>query len=105
MYKLHVYITLFVYRLSFESNLVGGMSAGHYSSISIKVARVVNLKLLFKDLKVCFFSSLIMLIKLCKIRYLNLDKALQSSEKPGHLSEKLKTLTTSSTTVEFNIFC
>ena len=55
IYTLHVYIALFVYRLSFESNLVGGVSAGHYSSISIKVAREVNLKLTFKDLKVCFF--------------------------------------------------
>ena len=55
MYTLNVYIALFVYRLSFESNLVGGVSAWHYNLISIKVAREVNLKLTFKDLKVCFF--------------------------------------------------
>ena len=36
-----------------------------------------------------------MLIKLCKIRYLNLDKAPFISDKPGYLSEKLKTLTSS----------
>ena len=38
----------------------------------IKVARMVNLKLVFTD---WFFYNLT-LIKLCKIRYLNLDKSL-----------------------------
>ena len=39
----------------------------------LKVAREINLKLTFTDR---FFKNLIILIKLCKIRYLNLDKTL-----------------------------
>ena len=39
----------------------------------IKVARVVKLKLAFME---SFFYNLVMLIKLYKIRYLDLDKAL-----------------------------
>ena len=39
----------------------------------LKVDHVVNLKLAFTD---WFFCNLIILIRLCKIRYLNLDKAL-----------------------------
>ena len=54
----------------------------------VKVARVVNLKLAFTE---WFF--LVILIKLYKIRYLNLDKALLFPI--NHLSEKLKTLTSS----------
>ena len=38
-----------------------------------KVARVVKLKLAFME---WFFYNLVVLIKLYKIRYLNLDKAL-----------------------------
>ena len=55
-----------------------------HAGCNVKVARVVRLKLTFIE---WFFYNLVILIKLYKIRYLNLNKAF---EKPGYLSEKLK---------------
>ena len=64
--------------------------------ILLKVACLVNLKLAFMD---WLFYNMIMLIKLRKMLHLNVDKYLLLyfviSEKPGYLSEKLKTLTSS----------
>ena len=59
-----------------------------------KVACVVKLKLAFME---CFFYNLVMLIKLYKIRYIYLDKALsfQRNQQP----------TRAPTIIEFNIFC
>ena len=58
----------------------------------VKVARVVKLKLASME---WFFYNQVILIKLYKIRYLNLDKALLFPSKPGYLSEKFNTLTRS----------
>ena len=65
----------------------------------LKVALVVNLKLAFTE---WFFYNSIILIKLWKIRYLNLDKALSFSRKVIYLKNwKLWRAPTS----KFNIFC
>ena len=56
------------------------------------MACVVRLKLAFMER---LFYNLVILIKLYKIRYLNLDKALLFPSKPGYLSEKFNTLTRS----------
>ena len=53
---------------------------------------MVNIKLGFTDQ---LFCNLIMLIKGCKIPYKNLDKSSIVFKKPGILSEKLNTLTSS----------
>ena len=66
-----------------------------YSSATfsrLRATRVVNSKLPFTGL---FFYSLIILIKLCKIRYLKVSQSSNISKKPGYLSEKLKNLTSS----------
>ena len=42
----------------------------------LKLARVFNLKLAFTERD---FHNLVILIKLCKIRYLNLDKAYRET--------------------------
>ena len=68
---------------------------------SIKVARVVNLKLAFTEWS---FYDLIILIKLYKIRYLNLDKALLFPRNQIFCLKNWK-LWRASTTIKFNIFC
>ena len=72
----------------------------HMPGKYIKLAHVVKLKLIFTE---WFFYNLMVLIKLCKIRHLNLDKALLFLKKPDYLSEKMKNLT-SSNAVKLNIF-
>ena len=63
----------------------------------LKVAHEVNLKLAFME---WFFFKLVILIMLCKIRYLNLDKALSSA-----ICLKNWKLWRASTTTKFHIFC
>ena len=79
---------------SFYNRNVG--EKGFYIKTSLKVALVVNLKLAFTEWG---FYNLVILIKLCKLQYLIwIPKFRQSSiisKKPGYLSEKLKTLTSS----------
>ena len=71
------------------------------SLVYIKVARVVNLKLAFTG---WFFYNLIILIKLYKIRYVNLNKALLFPRNQVICLKNLK-LWRTQTTVKFNIFC
>ena len=76
---------------------------GHFLNelrVSFKVTRVVDLKLVFTE---WFFYDSIILIKLYKIRYLNLDKAPLF---PRNLVICLKNwkLWRAPTTVKFNIF-
>ena len=66
-----------------------------------KVAYMVNLKLAFTD---WFFHNLIILIKLYKIRYLNLDKALLFPRNQVICLKNWK-LWRASTTIEFHTFC
>ena len=66
-------------------------------NILFKVARVVNLELAFT---VWCFDNLVLLIKLCKIRYLNLDKLF-----PRNQVICLKNWKRAPTTIKFNIFC
>ena len=67
----------------------------------IKVARVVKLKLAFME---SFFYNLVMLIKLYKIRYLDLDKALLFPRNQAICLKNWK-LWQAPTTTKFNIFC
>ena len=67
----------------------------------LKVAREVNLKLAFME---WFFYKLVILIKLCKIRYLNLDKALLFPRNQAICLKNWK-LWRASTTTKFHIFC
>ena len=68
---------------------------------TFKVARVIKLKLAFIER---FFYNLAILIKLYRIRYLNLDKVLLF---PGNQAICLKNwkLWRAPTTTKFNIFC
>ena len=68
---------------------------------SIKVARVVNLKLFLTERS--FYTSII-LITLCKIRYLNLDKSLLFPKGQVICLKNWK-LWRTRTTLKFNIFC
>ena len=52
-----------------------------------------------------FSYNLVILIKLYKIQYLNLDKILLFHKKTGYLSEKSKTMKSAATATKFNIFC
>ena len=66
----------------------------------IKVAQVVNLKLVFTD---CFYI-LVVLIKLCKIQYLSYGRPLLFPRNQLFCQKNLK-LWRAPTTKEFNIFC
>ena len=72
-----------------------------YQEIEIMVARVVKSKLAFMK---WFFNKLVMLIKLYKIRYLNLDKALLFPRNQA-ICMKNRKLCRAPTTAKFNIFC
>ena len=61
-----------MYSLTFVVDEFSGLLL-HTSIFSVKVAHVVNLKLAFTA---WLFYNLTILIKLCKIWYLNLDKAI-----------------------------
>ena len=67
----------------------------------LKVARVANLKLAFME---WFFYNLVIVIKLCKIQYLNLDKALLFLRNQAICLKNWK-LWWAPTTTKFNIFC
>ena len=67
----------------------------------IKVARVVTLKLAFKE---WFFYNLVLLIKLCKIGYLNWDKVLLFPRNHVICFKNWK-FWRAPTTIQFNIFC
>ena len=67
----------------------------------VKVARVVILKLTFTEL---FFYNLIILIKLYKIWYLNLDKVLLFPRNQVVFLKNWK-LWRAPTIIKFNIFC
>ena len=69
--------------------------------ILFKVARVVNLRLAFKN---WFFYNLMILIKLCKIRYLFLDKALLFARNQV-ICLKIWKLWRIPTIIKFIIFC
>ena len=71
------------------------------SSFFFKVARVVQLKLAFME---WFFYDLVILIKLYKIRYLNLDKALWFPRNQAICLKNWK-LWRASTALKFNNFC
>ena len=66
----------------------------------IKTARVVKLKLAFME---WFFYNLLILIKLCKIWYLNLDKELSFLRNQAICLKDWK-LWRAPTTTKFNIF-
>ena len=66
-----------------------------------KVARVVNLKLVFTD---DFFYNLLVPIKSCKIQYLNWGRPLLFSRNQIFCLKNWK-LWRAPTTIEFNIFC
>ena len=68
---------------------------------NFKVVRVVKLKLAFMKL---FFINLVILMKLYKIRYPNLDKPLLFPRKQAICLKNWK-LWRAPTTLEFNIFC
>ena len=95
--------------IRFEDNLfrrwqveIKNISGGRYSPIlRIKVVRVVNLKLDFTDY--CFYN-LVVLIKLCKIRYRNYGRPLLFPRNQVFCLKNWK-LWRASTTIEFNIFC
>ena len=70
-------------------------------SNSFKVARMVNLKLTFTE---WFFYNLIILIKLYKIWYLNLDKAILFPRNQVICLKNWK-LWRAPTTIKFDIFC
>ena len=70
-------------------------------SLFFKVAGVVKLKLDFME---WFFYNLVILIKLYKTRYLNLDKALLFPRNQA-IYLKNRKLWRASTTTKFNIFC
>ena len=105
VYILHLFVSLYV--TSWSLNLSLAFLASCFSTWpkyqdknlnilrarrAIKVARVVNLKLVFTE---WFFCNLVILIKLYKIRYLNLDKALSF----------LRKLWRAPTLIKFNILC
>ena len=71
------------------------------SNLIIKVVCMVNLKLAFTE---WFFYNLVILMKLCKIWYLNLDKALLFLRNQVICQKKWK-LWQAPTTTKFNIFC
>ena len=66
-----------------------------------KVVRVVKLKLVFMK---WFFINLVILMKLYKIRYLNLDKPLLFPRKQAICLKNWK-LWRAPTATKFNIFC
>ena len=66
-----------------------------------KVAGVVNLRLAFTQ---WFFYNLVILIKLCKIRYLNLNKALLFPRNQVICLKNWK-FWWAPTTIKFNISC
>ena len=70
-------------------------------NVKIKVACVFNSKLAFAD---WFVYNLIILIKLCRIRYLNLDKALLFPRNQVVCLKNWK-LWRTPTTIDFIIFC
>ena len=72
----------------------------HNRGYDINVARVINLKLAFRD---WFFYDLI-LVKLCEIRYLNLCKALLFPRNQVICLKDWK-LWRTPTTIKTNIFC
>ena len=86
---------------SFTGNII--IAYGFTDNIEywVKMARMVKLKLAFME---WFFIYLVILIKLYKIRYLNLDKALLF---PRNLAICLKNwkLWRAPTTTKFSIFC
>ena len=67
----------------------------------MKMALVINLKLVFID---WFFYNLIILIKLCKIWYLHLDKALLFPRNQVIYLKNWK-LWRAPTTIKFTTFC
>ena len=67
----------------------------------LKMARMVNLRLAFTE---WVFYSLVILIKLCKIWYLNLYKALLLTRNQVICLKNWK-LWRAPTTIKFNIFC
>ena len=71
------------------------------SMLKIKVACMVNIKLLLMD---WFYYDLIILIKWYKISYENLDKALLFSTSQVFCLKNWK-LWGAQTTIEFNVFC
>ena len=73
---------------------------GFTGTFWFKVARVVNLKLAFTE---WFFYNLVILIKLCKIWYLNLDKVLLFPRNWVICLKNWK-LRPAPTTIKFDIF-
>ena len=73
---------------------------GDFRHERVKVARVVKLKLAFME---WFFYNLVIVIKLYKIRYLNLDKVLLFSRKQVICLKNWK-VWRAPTTTKFNIF-
>ena len=70
-----------------------------YKLIIFRVACVINLKFAFKD---WFFYNLIILVKLCKMRYLNLVTVLLFSRNQV-ICQKNRKLWRDPNTIEFNI--
>ena len=68
-----------------------------------KVARAVNLKLVFTFLRTNFFHNLVVLTKLCKIRYLNLGRPLLFPRNQAFCLKNWK-FWRAPVTIEFNIF-
>ena len=97
---------LHIFRTPFYKNTLGNCSCFllfFYISnfIYLKVARVGNLKLIFRYY---FFYNLVILIKLYKIRYLNLDKALLFPRNQAICLKNWK-LWRAPTASKFNNFC
>ena len=74
---------------------------GWHTSKCFNVARVVNLKLAFIER---FFYNLVILIKLCKVRYLHLHKAPLFPRNQVICLKNWK-LWQAPTTIKFNILC
>ena len=82
MYKL-IYNLIFKLQFCKNSNEWMKKKSSDLPKIQgFKVARVINIKLIFTDWS---FFDLIILIKYCKIWYLKSDKALLFYEKPGYV--------------------
>ena len=77
------------------------LRSGMREGLCLKVARVVNLKLALTE---WLFYDLVILIKLYKIWYLNLDKVLLFLGNQV-ISLKNQKLWWAPTTIKFNIFC
>ena len=87
--------------IAYETLLCTGFVWNKKETFLFKVARVVDLKLVFTE---WFFYNLVILIKLCKIWYLNLDKALLFLRNQVICLKNWK-LWQAPTTIKFNIFC